>query len=90
MEPHPYGQALAARDLHGLVALLADDVIFHSPVITEPGFVGRDSVAALLAMVLDRSSLTSTRTSSATSTRASSLATGGCLASRSRSRPYSS
>jgi hypothetical protein len=53
MEPHPYGQALAARDLDGLVALLADDVVFHSPVITDPGFEGRDSVAALLAMVLN-------------------------------------
>jgi hypothetical protein len=53
MEPHPYGQALAARNLDGLVALLADDVVFHSPVINDPGFEGRDCVAALLAMVLD-------------------------------------
>jgi hypothetical protein len=43
---------LAARDLDGLVALLAEDVVFHSPVINDPGFEGRDSVAALLAMVL--------------------------------------
>jgi hypothetical protein len=53
MEPHPYRQAFAARDLDGLVALLADDVVFHSPVITDPGFEGRDSVAALHAIVLD-------------------------------------
>ena len=53
MEPHPYRQAFAARDLDGLVALLADDVVFHSPVIADPGFEGRDSVAALLAIVLD-------------------------------------
>lgn len=52
MEPHPFGQALLARDHDGLVALLARDVVFHSPVITDPGFKGRDSVAALLAMVL--------------------------------------
>jgi hypothetical protein len=53
MEPHPFGQALAARDLDGLVALLADDVVFHSPVINDPVFEGRDSVAALLAMILN-------------------------------------
>jgi ketosteroid isomerase-like protein len=53
MEPHPYRQAFEARDLDGLVALLADDVVFHSPVIADPGFEGRDSVAALLAIVLD-------------------------------------
>jgi hypothetical protein len=53
MEPHPYRKAFAARDLDGLVALLADDVVFHSPVITDPGFEGRDSVAALLAIALD-------------------------------------
>ena len=53
MEPHPYGQALAAHDLDRLAALLADDVVFHSPVINDPGFEGRDSVAALLAMILN-------------------------------------
>jgi SnoaL-like domain len=53
MEPHPYRQAFADRDLDRLVALLADDVVFHSPVITDPGFEGRDSVAALYAMVFD-------------------------------------
>src|SRR5207244_5351116 len=51
MEPHPYRQAFAARDLDRLVSLLADDAIFHSPFISEPGFEGRDSVAALLATV---------------------------------------
>jgi SnoaL-like domain len=53
MEPHPYRQAFAARDLDGLVALLADDVVFHSPVIADPGFEGRDSVAALYTMIFD-------------------------------------
>jgi hypothetical protein len=53
MEPHPYRQAFEAQDLDGLVALLADDVVFHSPVIGDPGFEGRDAVAALLAIVLD-------------------------------------
>jgi hypothetical protein len=53
MEPHPYGQALADRDLDRLVALLADDVVFHTPDIAEPGFRGRDAVAKVLAMLVD-------------------------------------
>jgi len=53
VEPHPYRQAFADRDLQRIVALLADDVVFHSPVITDPGFEGRDSVAALHAMIFD-------------------------------------
>lgn len=53
MESHLYRQAFADRDLNRLVALLADDVVFHSPVISDPGFEGRDSVAALYAMVFD-------------------------------------
>jgi hypothetical protein len=53
MEPHPYGQALADRDLDRLVALLADDVVFHTPDIAEPGFRGRDAVATVLAMLVD-------------------------------------
>ncbi len=53
MEPHPYGQALADRDLDRLVALLADDVVFHTPDIAKPGFQGRDAVATVLAMLVD-------------------------------------
>jgi SnoaL-like domain len=53
MEPHPYGQALADRDLDRLVALLADDVVFHTPDIAEPGFRGRGAVATVLAMLVD-------------------------------------
>jgi ketosteroid isomerase-like protein len=53
MEPHPYGQALADRDLDRLVALLADDVVFHTPDIAKPGFRGRDAVATVLAMLVD-------------------------------------
>jgi hypothetical protein len=52
VDAHPYRLAFEARDHAGLVGLLADDVVFHSPVITEPGFEGRDSVAALLEIVL--------------------------------------
>jgi hypothetical protein len=36
-----------------VVALLADDVVFHSPVISDPGFEGLGSVAALYAMDFD-------------------------------------
>jgi SnoaL-like domain len=53
MEPHPYGQAFAAGDLGRLVALLADDVVLYSPDIGEPAFQGRDSVATVLAIVVD-------------------------------------
>jgi hypothetical protein len=53
MESHPYRQAFADRDLERLVGLLADDVVFHSPVIGAPGFEGRDSVAALHSMVFN-------------------------------------
>jgi hypothetical protein len=53
MEPHPYRQAFADRNLDGLVALLADDVVFQSPDIAAPGFEGRGAVATLLAILLD-------------------------------------
>jgi SnoaL-like domain len=53
MEPDPYRQAFADRDLDRVLALLADDVVFHSPVISAPGFEGRDSVAALHSMLFD-------------------------------------
>lgn len=53
MELHPYGQAWAASDLDRLLSLLADDVIYHSPLLIEPAFEGRDSVAAIFAIALD-------------------------------------
>jgi hypothetical protein len=53
MEPHPYGQAFAERNLERLAALLADDVVFYTPDIAYPGFQGRDSVATVLTMVAD-------------------------------------
>lgn len=53
MGAHPYRQAFEARDLDRLTELLADDVVFHSPVISDPGFEGRDSVTAVLAIALD-------------------------------------
>jgi SnoaL-like domain len=53
MNSHPYREAYEAHDLDRLESLLADDVVFHSAIITEQGFEGRGSVAAFLAIVLD-------------------------------------
>jgi hypothetical protein len=53
MERHPYRRAFEERDLAPLLAVLADDVVFHSPVIGERGVEDIDAVAALLAIVLD-------------------------------------
>ncbi len=51
MELHPYAQAFAAGDYDGILSLLADDVVFHSPVIGGAAFEGRSSTAALLEIV---------------------------------------
>ena len=51
MELHPYAQVFADGDHDGTVALLAEDVIFHSPVIGDTAFEGRASTAALLEIV---------------------------------------
>lgn len=48
MELHPYAQAFAEGDHPRTVELLAEDVIFHSPVIGDTAFEGRASTAALL------------------------------------------
>jgi limonene-1,2-epoxide hydrolase len=42
--------AVEARDFEGAVALLADDVVFRSPVVFRP-YHGRDTVAAILFAV---------------------------------------
>jgi SnoaL-like domain len=49
---HPYRRAFEQGDPGPLRALLADDVVFHSPVIADQGFEGRESVAVLLEIVL--------------------------------------
>ena len=51
MELHPYAQAFADGDHGRTVALAADDVVFHSPVIGDTAFEGRASTAALLEIV---------------------------------------
>jgi hypothetical protein len=48
MAPHPFRQAVEARDLDAMRELLADDVVFNSPVAHKP-FQGREVVAQVLA-----------------------------------------
>jgi SnoaL-like domain len=48
MAPHPFRQAVEARDLDAIRALLADRVVFNSPVAHKP-FEGREVVAQVLA-----------------------------------------
>lgn len=47
---HPFRAAVEARDFEGAVALLADDVVFQSPVVFR-SYEGRDAVAAILFAV---------------------------------------
>lgn len=53
MEPHPFRQAFVDRDLDRLIGMLTEDAVFHSPVISGPGFRGRESIAVLFAIVFD-------------------------------------
>jgi hypothetical protein len=54
MARHPLRLATEARDHRALAALLAPDVVLHSPVAASRSFVGRESVAELLDVLLDR------------------------------------
>jgi hypothetical protein len=47
---HPFRAAIEAGDLPGALALLADDVVFRSPVVFKP-YHGRAAVAPILAAV---------------------------------------
>ena len=47
---HPFRTAIEARDLDAVTALLAEDIVFRSPVVFKP-YSGREVVAALLAAV---------------------------------------
>ena len=51
MDLHPYAHAFADRDHAATVAMLSDDVIFHSPVIGEQAFNGKAATAALFEIV---------------------------------------
>jgi hypothetical protein len=47
---HPFRAALEARDLDAAIALLADDVVFRSPIVFKP-YRGRAAVGTILAAV---------------------------------------
>lgn len=47
---NPFRAAVEARDFEGAAALLADDVVFRSPVVFKP-YQGREVVGALLLAV---------------------------------------
>ncbi len=51
VDTHPFRAAVEARDLDAMVALLTDDVVFHSPVTFHP-IVGREPVSRLLEFLL--------------------------------------
>jgi hypothetical protein len=44
---HPFRVKVEAGDIDGMVGLLAEDVVFHSPVVFRP-YQGRDAVATIL------------------------------------------
>ena len=48
---HPFRQAVERGDLEAMVAQLAEDVVFHSPVLFRP-FEGREVVSVVLGAVL--------------------------------------
>ena len=48
---HPLRVAMERRDIDALVATLADDVVFYSPVATKP-FVGIEEVAEVIEVIM--------------------------------------
>ena len=49
---HPFRAAVESQDFDAMVACLAPDVVFHSPVTFKP-YEGRDAVSALLGVVFE-------------------------------------
>lgn len=49
---HPFRAAVEAGDLDAMVACMADDVTFHSPVAHKP-FTGKEAATQVLAAVMD-------------------------------------
>jgi hypothetical protein len=49
---HPFRKAVESQDFDAMVACLAPDVVFHSPVTFRP-YVGVEAVSALLAVVFE-------------------------------------
>jgi limonene-1,2-epoxide hydrolase len=48
---HPFRTAIEAGDIEAAVRLLADDVVFHSPVAFKP-YTGREAVGTILRTVI--------------------------------------
>ncbi len=48
---HPFRAAVEAHDVQAAAAVLADDVVFHSPIVFKP-YIGRSAACAVLAAVL--------------------------------------
>ena len=49
---HPFRSAIEARDVDAATALMADDVVFRSPVVFKP-YQGRDAVGMILRAVAE-------------------------------------
>jgi limonene-1,2-epoxide hydrolase len=49
---HPFRSAIEAKDLDAAVALLREDVVFHSPVVFTP-YEGREALRQILAAVME-------------------------------------
>jgi hypothetical protein len=47
---HPFRTAVEAQDIEAAIALLAEDIVFRSPVVFKP-YHGREAVAPLLLAV---------------------------------------
>jgi hypothetical protein len=47
---HPFRAAIEARDIDAAVALLADDVVFRSPIVYQP-YTGKQVAGAILQAV---------------------------------------
>jgi ketosteroid isomerase-like protein len=47
---HPFRAAAEAGDIDAAIGLLADDVVFHSPVVFKP-YEGREAVGVLLRAI---------------------------------------
>jgi hypothetical protein len=48
---HPFRQAIEARDVEAAAAVLADDVVFKSPIVFRR-YAGRDAAGAVLTAVM--------------------------------------
>jgi hypothetical protein len=49
---HPFREAVEARDLNAVIATLAPDVVFRSPVVFKP-YEGRELVSHMLSLAIE-------------------------------------